>query len=279
MRHAAFGPERTSLPVIGLGTWRMDRTRGEPVAALRRGLDLGARILDTAEIYGHGAVESLVGEAIAGRRDDVYLVTKVWHQNASREGTIAACEGSLRRLGTERIDLLLLHWPSEHPLEGTIDALQALREQGKIGAYGVSNFDAARLERALALAGPGGIAANQVVYHLGHRRAEAELFALCAAHDVAIMAYSPFGSDEGFPPHETAAAALEETGARHGATPRQVALAFLAREPHVFPIPKASYVRHVDEDLGAGDLVLDADDCARIDRACRGPAQAWPPIP
>jgi len=279
MRHAPFGPQRTPVPVVGLGTWRMDRTGGDPVAALRRGIDRGARLIDTAEIYGHGAVESLVGEAIAGRRDEVYLVTKIWHENASREGTLAACEGSLERLGTDHVDLLLLHWPSSTPLEETLGAMATLKDQGKIGAFGVSNFGAEQLDAAIALAGPRALAADQVVYHLGHRRAERELFTRCREHGIALMAYSPFGSDEGFPPNEETATALEEIAAARGATPHQVALAFLTREPFVFAIPKASRLDHVDENVTAAGIELSEEECSRLDRACSGEPPPWPPRP
>jgi diketogulonate reductase-like aldo/keto reductase len=268
MRDRDFGPTGVSLPLIGQGTWNMEGDeRADCVAALRRGLDLGLTHVDTAELYGDGAVEEIVGEAIAGRRDEVYLVSKVLPQHATRKGTVAACEASLRRLGTDRLDLYLLHWPGDHPLEGTLVAMQQLQAAGKIVAYGVSNFDADELDEAVAIAGPGEIACNQVLYHLGERAIEHEIVARAAADDVAIVAYSPFGSGE-FPDlRKGPGRVLADIAREVGATPRQVALAFLVREENVFAIPKAARVAHVEDNAGAGELVLPAEAIARIDAA------------
>lgn len=268
MRMRAFGRTGKSLPVIGQGTWNMELDeRKACIAALRRGLDLGMTHIDTAELYGDGAVEEIVGEAIAGRRDEVFLVSKVLPHHASRSGTVQACEASLRRLGTDRLDSYLLHWPGEHPLKDTIAAFEALLADGKIAAYGVSNFDADELDEAIEIAGPGRIACNQVLHHLGERAIEHELVGRAGDRGVAIVAYSPFGSGE-FPDLRTGPGrVLAEIAREHGATPRQVALAFLVREPHVFAIPKASREAHVQDNAGAGDLVLSADAIARIDAA------------
>jgi diketogulonate reductase-like aldo/keto reductase len=268
MTHRSFGPTNASVPVVGEGTWNMEGDdRLSAIAAIRRGLDLGLTHIDTAEMYGQGEVERIVAEAIAGRRREVFLVSKVLPSNASRRGTVDACERSLKRLGTDHLDCYLLHWPGNHPLEGTIAAFEDLVRSGKIRSYGVSNFDVAEMKDAIRIAGPGKIACNQVLYHLKERRIEHELVPFCARERVAIVAYSPFGSGD-FPASKSRGyQELEDIGKAHGRTPFQVALAFLAREPEVFTIPKASDVRHVEDNAGALSLVLSADDVARIDRA------------
>jgi diketogulonate reductase-like aldo/keto reductase len=276
MERRRFGPTRSDVPVIGQGTWLVERAdRARVVDALRRGFDLGMTHVDTAEMYGAGIAEELVARAIAGRRDDVYVVSKVLPQNASREGTRIACERSLARLGTDRLDCYLLHWRGTHPLAETIAAFESLREAGKIRSWGVSNFDVSDLDEAWKIAGAGRIACNQVLYHLSERGIEHAVAPWCAAHDVALVAYSPFGHD-GFPgPRSRGGRMLAEIAHAHGATPRQVALRFLAREPFAFAIPKASTSAHVEENAGAGDLVLDEADLARIDAAFpRGPRPA-----
>jgi diketogulonate reductase-like aldo/keto reductase len=258
----SFGPTGRTVPVIGQGTWKIDHgDRAEAIAALRRGLDLGLTHIDTAEMYGDA--EPIVSKAIDGRRDDVFLVSKVLPSNASRTGTIAACERSLRRLGTDRLDGYLLHWAGAHPIENTVAAFEALKRDGKILSWGVSNFDVAELEQALRLAGPAKMACNQVLYHLKERGIEHEVIPWCETHGVAVVAYSPFGS--GRFPKQTAV--LEEIGKAHGATARQVALRFLVRRPSVFAIPKASRLEHVAENAGAASLQLTDDDVARLDRA------------
>lgn len=239
--------------------------RAQAIASLRRGLELGLTHVDTAEMYGSGTVEELVAEAIEGRRDQIYLVSKVLPRNASRTGTVRACERSLARLKTDRLDLYLLHWPGPHPLEETIAAFEQLQAAGKIRAYGISNFDAAGLERAIAIAGEGRIACDQVPYHLDDRECEAELLPLCERRGVALVGYSPFGSGQF--PSDARAGVLDEIARAHRATARQVTLAFLTRRPSLFAIPKASRAAHVEDNAGAADLALTAAEVARIDAA------------
>jgi diketogulonate reductase-like aldo/keto reductase len=276
MERRDLGPTGARVPVVGQGTWYIEQgDRGEAIAALRAGLDAGLMHVDTAEMYGDGAAEEIVGEAIAGRRDEVFLASKVLPSNASRAGTVRACEASLRRLGTDRLDLYLLHWPGTHPLEETIAAFERLREDGKIRAWGLSNFDEEDLEEALRLAGPGRIACDQVLYHLQERAIEHAVLPWCAAHGVALVAYSPFGSGE-FPAPESAGGRVLAAVARaHGATPRQVALAFLTRAPGTFAIPKAARAAHARENARA--IALTADDVRRLDAAF--PRGAPRPLP
>jgi diketogulonate reductase-like aldo/keto reductase len=222
---------------------------------------------DTAEMYGAGIAEQLVARAIAGRRDEVFLVSKVLPQNASRDRTRIACERSLARLETDRLDCYLLHWRGAHPLAETIAAFEALREAGKIRSWGVSNFDVSDLVEAWKIAGPGRIACNQVLHHLGERAIEHAVLPWCAAHDVAVVAYSPFGSGRFPGPRSRGGGVLKTIADAHGATPRQVALRFLVREPSMFAIPKASTPAHVEENAGAGDLELSEAEFARIDAA------------
>lgn len=268
MKAHSFGPAGTQVPAIGQGTWYIEQApRAAAVAALRRGLDLGMTHIDTAELYGGGAAEEIVGEAMKGRRDEVFLVSKVMPNHASRSGTIAACEKSLKLLGTDRLDCYLLHWRGRHPLAETIAGLEDLVAAGKILSWGVSNFDADDLDEALAIAGPGRIACNQVLYHLEERGIEHRVVPWCEKNKVAVVGYSPFGHD-GFPGPRTAGGkVLAEIAARHGATPRKIALAFLVRRPSLFTIPKAADVAHVEENAGAGELSLSAEDIAAIDKA------------
>lgn len=263
-----FGPLRRKVTVIGQGTWNMEGDdRPSAIRALRRGLDLGLTHVDTAELYGGGEVEELVAEAIEGRREEVFLVSKVLPSNASRKGAVRACEHSLKRLRTEVLDLYLLHWPGPHPLEETIAAFELLRDEGKIRAYGVSNFDLEDLRSAIELAGPGNIACNQVLYHLGERHIEAELSPMCAEHGVAVVAYSPFGSGDFPSATSRGGKVLQEVADAHGASPRQVALAFLTRDPNTFAIPKASSVSHVEDNAMAAKLRLTKEELSRIDEA------------
>lgn len=273
MQTRPFGPLARSVPVVGQGTWYIDSgDRAAAVASLRAGLDLGMTHLDTAEMYGSGKAEAITGEAIAGRRDEVFLVSKVLPSNASARGTIRACESSLRRLGTDRLDCYLLHWRGPTPLAETIAAFEKLKSDGKILSWGVSNFDVEDLEEAKSIAGAGQIACNQVLYHLGERAIEHAVLPWCAANDVALVAYSPFGQSDFPKPRTPGGTVLAEVAARHGATPRQVALAFLARREHVFVIPKAAQAAHARENAAAGDVALDVSDIDRIDRAFpRGP--------
>jgi diketogulonate reductase-like aldo/keto reductase len=269
MRCHLFGNTKRSVGVIGQGTWYIEHgNRREAVAALRRGLDLGMNHIDTAEMYGDGAAEALVGEAIAGRRDEVFLVSKVLPHNASRAGTLAACERSLRHLATDRLDCYLLHWRGRHPLAETIGAFAELIRAGKILAWGVSNFDTDDLEEAQAaakaVAGAGTMACNQVLYHLGGRHIEHAVTPWCEANGVAVTGYSPFGHDDFPSARSPGGRVLAEIARQHAATPRQVALAFLVRQPGVFTIPKAGTAAHMEENAGAGDLVLNPDEIVRI---------------
>ena len=275
-----FGTNGEPVSRIGQGTWNIEQApRAEAIAALRRGLDLGLGHIDTAEMYASGEAEAITGEAIAGRRDEVFLVSKVLPHNASRAGTIAACERSLKRLGTDRLDGYLLHWRGEHPLEETFAAFEQLREAGKILSWGVSNFDVDDLDEALAIAGPGRIACNQVLYHLRERAIEHAVLPWCARHGVALVAYSPFGQGDFPAPGSAQGAVLADIAAAHDATARQVALAFLTRDGDRLAIPKAASPAHAQDNAGALALVLTPDEIARIDAAFpRGPKPRFLPM-
>jgi diketogulonate reductase-like aldo/keto reductase len=273
MQSHPFGLTGRNVAAIGQGTWYIDAADlGLAIDALGRGLDLGMTHIDTAEMYGSGAAEKVVGAAIAQRRDQVFLVSKVLPQNASRLGTIAACERSLARLETDRLDCYLLHWRGNHPLTETFAAFEQLQAQGKILSWGVSNFDEHDLDEALAIAGQGRIACNQVLYHLKERAIEHAALPWCEEHGVAVVAYSPFGH-RGFPdPATPGGRVLAEIAAANHATPRQVALRFLVRRSALFAIPKASTAEHAAENAGAADFELSSADLARIDEAFpRGP--------
>ena len=268
MDERAWGRTGLRVPVLGQGTWQMEEDDAEAcVRALRAGLDAGLTHVDTAELYGRGEVEELVGRALEGRRDEVFLVSKVVPSNATYEGTLRACERSLKRLRTEVLDGYLLHWPGPHPLEETLRALEALRQAGKVRSWGVSNFDVDALEEAERIAGPGRIACNQVLYHLQERRIEHAVLPWCEAHGVAVVGYSPFGSGR-FPRAGTKARkVLDEVGRAHGASAYQVALAFLTRRPSLLSIPKAAREAHVRDNAAAGGLKLTADELGSIDAA------------
>jgi diketogulonate reductase-like aldo/keto reductase len=274
MNPRAFGGTGRTVASIGQGTWYLERARKtDAVQALRCGLDLGLKHIDTAEMYGSGAAEELVGAALQGRRDDVFLVSKVLPSNASRKGTIHACEQSLRRLGTDRLDCYLLHWRGRHALADTFAAFDELLQEGKILSFGVSNFDTSDLDEALKLLGPGKLACNQVLYHLGERAIEHAVIPWCERHHVAVVAYSPFGHSEFPAPHSNGGQVLARVAAAHGATPHQVALAFLTHRAAVFAIPKATTITHVQENAGAAKLTLASDELAALDAAFpRGPA-------
>ena len=263
-----FGPTDHRVPAIGQGTWNLEKSkRADAIAALRQGLDLGMTHIDTAEMYGTGAAESLVGEAIAGRRDQAFLISKVLPQNASHSGTIQACEASLRRLKTDHLDCYLLHWRGRYPLQETFAAFEELQQSGKILSWGVSNFDVGDLEEAAAIVPQSRIACNQVLYHLRERAIEAAVLPWCAGRGIAVVAYSPFGQDRFPGPRTPGGRVLEEIAAAHQATPRQVALRFLLRSPAVFAIPKASKTAHVIENAGAGELRLTPAEITRIEDA------------
>ena len=268
MERRQFGPAHDEVPVVGQGTWYIENAkRASAIAALRRGLDLGMTHIDTAELYGSGAAEEVVAEAIAGRRDEVFLVSKVLPQNASRKGTMLACERSLARLQTNRLDCYLLHWRGQYPLEDTFAAFEQLQREGKILSWGVSNFDASDLEEARSIVGDGRIACNQVLYHLKERAIEHAVIPWCEKYGVAVVAYSPFGHGSFPGPRTAGGGVLQEIAEAHHATPRQVGLRFLARRSSVFAIPKASTAEHAAENAGAGDLQLTHAELARIDAA------------
>jgi diketogulonate reductase-like aldo/keto reductase len=238
------------------------------VAALKLGIELGMTLIDTAEMYGNGGAEEVVAEAIAGERERLFIVSKVYPHNASRSGVPAACERSLRRLRTDRIDLYLLHWRGSHPLAETVGAFEQLRAQGKIRNWGVSNFDARDMEALTRLTGGGSCASDQVLYHVGSRGIEFDLLPWCRAHAVPLMAYSPIAQG-GRLLHSKA---LAEVAKRHNATPAQIAIAWSMRHGDVITIPKASELRHVRENAAAGAIELTADDLATIDAAYPPPA-------
>jgi diketogulonate reductase-like aldo/keto reductase len=265
MEKRSFGATRRSVPVVGQGTWQIVTAgRRTAVTALQRGIELGMTHIDSAEMY--DGAEAIVAEAIAGRRAEVFVVSKVLPQNASRRATITACERSLSRLGIDKLDCYLLHWRGKHPLEETIAAFDDLERQGKIGAWGVSNFDVSDLDDVVAIAGEGRLACNQVLYHLNERAIEHAVLPWCEKHGVAVVGYTPFG--HGLPQAPSPEGrVLEAIAAAHGATARQVVLAFLVRQAPLFTIPKASRVEHAVENAGAGTLRLTVDDIARIDHA------------
>lgn len=261
-----------AMPVLGLGTWRMGERRDRrerEIAAVKAGIDLGVTLIDTAEMYGEGEAEKIVGEAIAGRRERMFLVSKVYPHNASRRGAVAACKRSLKRLGTDHLDLYLLHWRGDVPLAETVGAFQALQADGNIRAWGVSNFDSSDIEELLALRGGDDCAANQVLYNLGARGVEWDLVPLCRGAGIALMAYSPL--DQGRLLRERA---LQTIAAKIGATPAQVALAWLLQQRDVAVIPKAADVAHVHDNLSAARLHLDRAACEELDHTFPPPRRA-----
>jgi diketogulonate reductase-like aldo/keto reductase len=268
MQLRLFGSTKREVPVIGQGTWyNQEDDRETAIAALRKGLDLGMTHIDTAEMYLSGEAEEWVGEAISGRRKEVFLVSKVLPQNASRRGTVDACEASLSRLNTDRLDCYLLHWRGPHPLVETIEGFEQLQEEGKILSWGVSNFDVPDLRQAHRQANRRGPVCDQVLYHLKERAVEYYVIPWCEKHGCALVAYSPFGHGDFPDPHTPEGRVLKEIAADHDATPRQVALQFLLRWPFSFAIPKSSNPDHVEENAGAGDLQLTRAELDRIDKA------------
>ncbi len=264
-----FGATHRSVTPVGQGSWRTDEAdERTAIDALRRGLDLGLTHIDTAELYGAGKSETLVGRAIAGRRDDVFLVSKVMPGNASRKGTLAACDKSLARLKTDRLDCYLLHWRGSHPLAETVAAFELLVRDGKIRSWGVSNFDVDDLDEVLALRAAGGPACNQVLYHLDERAIEHAVLPWCRTHDTAVVAYTPFGAASApYDPATPQGRVLHGIAAAQGATARQVALAFLLRDPAVFVIPKAARVSHVEDNARAMTLHLSDAELVQIEAA------------
>lgn len=276
MTHRTFGWTGVSLPVIGQGTWLIEDDGARAIEALRVGLDLGMTHIDTAEMYGNGRAEELVARAIAGRRDEVFLVSKVLPSNASYDGTLRACEASLARLGVDRLDLYLLHWPGRHPIGETMRAFEKLVAEGMTRYVGVSNFDVEELAEAERALPNERLACNQVLYHLGDRGIERRLIPYCAERGIAVVGYSPFGHRGRFPsPRTPGGRVLEEIARRHGRTPRQVALRFLTRAD-VFTIPKSGNPEHVRENAGGTGWELAPEDLDALDRAFPAPAHDVP---
>jgi diketogulonate reductase-like aldo/keto reductase len=271
LRKQKFGTSGPDVSVIGQGTWYLDHgDRKAAVAALRRGIETGMTHIDTAEMYGDA--ELVIADAIAGKRDGLFLVSKVLPSNASRRGTITACERSLKRLKTDHLDCYLLHWRGSYPLQDTVAAFDELIAAGKIRSWGVSNFDTDDLNDLLAVAGAGKIACNQVLYHLQERAIEHAVIPWCEKHGVAVVAYSPFGHNEFPSPRSKAGEVLQAVADAHKASARQVALSFLTRRPSVFAIPKASSAEHAADNAAAGKLSLSESELAALDKAFpRGP--------
>jgi diketogulonate reductase-like aldo/keto reductase len=264
-----FGTTGRAVPIVGQGTWNVP-TRGagadEAKRALRRGIELGMVHVDSAEMYGDGAAERLVGEAIAGLpREQLFLVSKVLPSNATYEGTIRACEASLKRMRVDYLDCYLLHWRGSVPLSETMGALEQLVRDGKTRALGVSNFDVADLEEARAALVAERIACNQILYHLGERTAEAHEMEYCREHGIAVVGYTPFGRGDWT--DRPGARVIGEIARTRGVTPHAVILAFLTREPNTFVIPKSSTIEHVEENAAGGDVHLEAAEVAAIDEA------------
>jgi diketogulonate reductase-like aldo/keto reductase len=269
-------PSGAPVPRLGQGAWRIGEDRrhhADELRALQTGIELGLTLIDTAEMYGDGASEELVAEAIAGRREHVYVVSKVLPSNASRRGTIAACERSLAHLRTDYLDLYLLHWRGSYPLEETLEAFAALQKRGSIRHFGVSNFDTADLEEMWSLAHGATVATNQVLYNLEERGIEWDLLPWCRERGVPIMAYSPLGSDS---TRLRRHPALVKVAARHAATPSRVALAWLLQQPSVIVIPKAASEEHVRDNHASLALELTPADLAELDRAFPPPDDATP---
>jgi diketogulonate reductase-like aldo/keto reductase len=267
-------PSGEKVAALGQGTWTMGesaRRRKDEVAALRLGFDLGMTLVDTAEMYASGGAEEVVGEAIAGRRDEIFVVTKVMPQNASRRGTVNACEKSLKRLKVDTIDLYLLHWPGSAPFSETLEAFVALKQGGKIRNWGVSNFDVREMEAVVALPAGGSVATNQVMYNLNRRGIEFSLIPWCEKHRVPIMAYSPL--DQG---KLLRSSVVERIADRHSATRAQVALAWILRQKNMILIPKAGTEDHVRENYGGLKVQLDASDFAELDRSFPPPGRKRP---
>ncbi|MFH1556739.1 MAG: aldo/keto reductase [Pseudomonadota bacterium] len=263
-------PGGETVPAIGQGTWFMGEQaarRAQEIESLRLGVDLGATLIDTAEMYGDGRTEDMLGEALQGYRDKVFLVSKVYPHNASRRGAVEACERSLKRMRTDRIDLYLLHWRGSHPFEDTVAAFEALQAAGKVRHWGVSNLDTDDMEELLEQGG-GACAVDQVLYNPTRRGAEYDLFPYLAEHKIPIMAYSPI--EQARLPRS---GALGVVARKHGVDPYQVALAWVIRRPDVIAIPKAGTPDHVRANIASADIVLDAEDLALIDAEFRPPTR------
>jgi diketogulonate reductase-like aldo/keto reductase len=265
-------PDGTEVPALGQGTWHMGERGSAAKAeatALKLGIELGMTLIDTAEMYGNGGAEEVVAEAAQGQRDRLFIVSKVYPHNASRSGVPAACERSLKRLRTDRIDLYLLHWRGSHPLAETVEAFEKLRTAGKIRSWGVSNFDTRDLQGLGRLPAGTNCATDQVLYHVGSRGIEYDLLPWCSEHRMPVMAYSPVGGQGA---RLLRSKALDEVAKRHNATRAQIAIAWTMRHGNVISIPKASDPAHVRENAACGAIVLGPDDLALIDRAYPPPA-------
>ncbi len=265
-------PDGTQVPALGQGTWHMGE-RGSAanteIAALKLGIELGMTLIDTAEMYGNGGAEEVVAEAAQGQRDKLFIVSKVYPQNASRTGVPQACERSLKRLRTDHIDLYLLHWKGSHPLAETVAAFEKLKSDGKIRHWGVSNFDTSDMEGLLRLKHGTNCSTNQVLYHAGSRGIEYDLLPWTTEHNIPLMAYSPVGQGGRL----LQSKALAAVAKRHNATPAQIAIAWTMRHANVISIPKASDQAHVRENAAAGDITLTDEDLAAIDAAHPPPAR------
>jgi diketogulonate reductase-like aldo/keto reductase len=263
-----------SMPALGQGTWKFGEhsgRRSDEIAALRCGLDLGIGLIDTAEMYGEGGAEEIVGAAIAGRRDEVFLVSKVYPHNASRNGVVAACERSLKRLKTDRIDVYLLHWRGSIPLSETLAGFAALLDQGKIGSFGVSNFDLQDMEELWALPGGSAATTNQILYNPTRRGSERELLPWCREHSVRVMAYSPV--EQG---RMLSNKTLQRLAAAHGCSAAQLVIAWVLRQDGVVAIPKAARLEHVRENAASLDIVLTAEEVAAFEREFPPPKRKVP---
>ncbi|WP_346293145.1 aldo/keto reductase [Sphaerothrix gracilis] len=264
-------PSKQQIPVLGMGTWRMGeaaKSRSDEVAALRHGLDLGMTLIDTAEMYGEGGAEEVIAEAIAGRRAEVFLVSKVYPHNASYQGVLAACDRSLKRLQTDYLDLYLLHWRGSVPLAETLEAFQALKQAGKIRDYGVSNFDVSDMKEAFALPGGEAIAVNQVLYNLSRRGIEWDLLPWCRQQKIPVMAYSPV--EQGRLLRQRS---LKEIAKQKDVSPAQIAIAWLLHQDDVVVIPKASSLDHIEENLAALNIQLSPADLQALDQAFPAPTR------
>jgi diketogulonate reductase-like aldo/keto reductase len=273
MKHLTL-PGGETIPALGLGTWRMGEsraTRRHEAAVLRQGIDMGLSLIDTAVMYGEGGAEEVVREAVQGRREEVFIVSKVYPHNASRKGAIAACERSLSRLGTETIDLYLLHWRGSFPLAETVEAFEQLKHDGKIRYWGVSNFDLSDMQELFALEAGRNCAANQVMYHLGARGIEWDLLPAMQKRGIPVMAYSPLGQGA-----LLRNATLVRIAQRRGVAPATVALAWVLRQPSVIAIPKTANLEHLREIAAARDIVLSAEDLAQLDQAFPPPRRPVP---
>jgi len=265
----SLGSTGERVPSIGLGTWKLDlESPSLAVAVLQAGLDAGLSLIDTAEVYGNGHVERIVSRAITGRRRQrAFVVSKVLPLNASRAGTIAACERTLRRLRSDTVDLYLLHWPGPHPLADTLESFLRLQQQGKIRFWGVSNFDVPHLVDATRITGPRTLTTNQVLYNLTARAIERSVLPWCVRNDVTVMAYSPFGSGRFPSDRSRQGRTLRRIAEAHGATVRQIALAFLTRHPNMIAIPKAGSIPHVLENARACCLSLSPAEVVDLEAA------------